>query len=118
MDRVLGGAGLRRGRRHPDDLRVGDALDFWRVEDLTPDRSVRLRAEMKLPGRAWLHYEAREAADGSTHLEQTAAFIPRGLMGLLYWYGLHPVHSWVFGGLIKAIARRSEAVGHSADRGG
>ena len=63
---------------------------------------------MKLPGRAWLHYEAREAADGSTHLEQTAAFIPRGLMGLVYWYGLYPVHSWVFGGLIRAIVRRSE----------
>lgn len=61
VDRLLGGAGLRRGRRHPDDLRIGDALDFWRVEDLTADRLVRLRAEMKLPGRAWLQFEVREA---------------------------------------------------------
>ena len=110
IDRMLGGAGLRRGRRHPDDLRIGDALDFWRVEDLEVDRSVWLKAEMKLPGRAWLHYEVREAGDGSTHLEQTAAFIPKGLMGLVYWYGLYPIHAWVFRGLIREIARRAEGV--------
>ena len=108
LDRLLGGAGLRRGRRHPDDLRVGDALDFWRVDALEPDRLLRLRAEMKLPGRAWLQYEVWEAPDGSTQLEQTAAFIPRGLVGLAYWYGLYPLHAWIFGGLIKAIARRAE----------
>ena len=110
IDRMLGGAGLRRGRRHPDDLRIGDALDFWRVEDLEFDRSVRLRAEMKLPGRAWLNYEVREAGDGTAHLEQTAAFIPRGLMGLVYWYALYPIHSWVFRGQIEAIARRAESI--------
>jgi len=108
VDRLLGGAGLRRGRRHPDDLRVGDAIDFWRVEAIEPDRLIRLRAEMKLPGRAWLQYEFRETPNGTTQLEQTAAFIPRGLPGLLYWYGLYPVHSWIFSGLIKAIARRAE----------
>ncbi len=108
VDRFLGGAGLRRGRRHPDDLRVGDAIDFWRVEAIEPDRLIRLRAEMKLPGRAWLQYEFRETPNGTTQLEQTAAFIPRGLPGLLYWYGLYPVHSWIFSGLIKAIARRTE----------
>ena len=108
VDRLLGGAGLRRGRRHPDDLRVGDAIDFWRVEAIEPDRLIRLRAEMKLPGRAWLQYEFRETPNGTTQLEQTAAFIPRGLPGLLYWYGLYPVHSWIFSGLIKAIARRTE----------
>ena len=108
LDRILGGAGLRRGRRHPDDLRIGDALDFWRVEDLKPDRLVRLRAEMKLPGRAWLQYEVWKAQDGTTHLEQTAAFIPKGLPGLAYWYGLYPFHSWIFSGLVKAIARRAE----------
>ncbi len=108
LDRLLGGVGLRRGRRHPDHLRIGDALDFWRVEDLQPDRSVRLRAEMKLPGRAWLQFEAREADDGATHLEQTAAFIPKGLPGLAYWYGLYPLHAWIFGGLVRAIARRAE----------
>ena len=116
IDRMLGGAGLRRGRRHPDDLRIGDALDFWRVEDLQEGRSVRLRAEMKLPGRAWLQYEVREDADGSSHLEQTAAFIPKGLAGLVYWYGLYPMHAWVFRGLIKAIAHRAESVGSSTAR--
>ncbi|MCY4112449.1 MAG: DUF2867 domain-containing protein [Chloroflexi bacterium] len=110
LDRMLGGVGLRRGRRHPDHLRIGDALDFWRVEDLQADRSVRLRAEMKLPGRAWLQFEAREAGDGTSHLEQTAAFIPKGLPGLAYWYGLYPLHRWIFGGLIRAIARRAERV--------
>lgn len=113
MDRLLGGSGLRRGRRHPDDLRIGDALDFWRVEDLQPNRLVRLRAEMKLPGRAWLQYEVRETQDGETHLEQTAAFIPKGLAGLAYWYGLYPFHAWIFGGLVRAIATRAEDMGAS-----
>ena len=117
VDRLLGGAGLRRGRRHPDDLRIGDALDFWRVEDLKADRLVRLRAEMKLPGRAWLQFEVWEAEDGTTHLEQTAAFIPKGLTGLAYWYGLYPVHAWIFGGLAREIARRAEhwMTAHSPD---
>ena len=74
LDRMLGGVGLRRGRRHPDTLRIGNALEFWRVEDLQADRSVRLRAEMKLPGRAWLQFEVRDAEDGTSQLEQTAAF--------------------------------------------
>ena len=108
MDRLLGGAGLRRGRRHPDDLRIGDALDFWRVEDLQPDRLLRLRSEIKLPGRAWLQYEVRESQDGTSQLEQTAAFIPKGLFGLAYWYALYPFHSWIFSGLIRAIAHRAE----------
>ena len=108
VDRLLGGAGLRRGRRHPDDLRVGDAIDFWRVESIESNRLIRLKAEMKLPGRAWLQYEIRESPNGTTQLEQTAAFIPKGLPGLLYWYGLYPVHAWIFSGLIKAIARRAE----------
>ena len=108
VDRLLGGAGLRRGRRHPDDLRVGDAVDFWRVESIEPNRLIRLKAEMKLPGRAWLQYEIRESPNGTTQLEQTAAFIPKGLPGLLYWYALYPVHSWIFSGLIKSIARRAE----------
>ena len=81
-DRLLGGTGLRRGRRHPDDLRVGDAVDFWRVEALEENRLIRLKAEMKLPGRAWLQYEIRETPNGTSQLEQTAAFIPKGLPGL------------------------------------
>ena len=109
VDRLLGGAGLRRGRRHPDELRVGDALDFWRVEALEPDRLVRLRAEMKLPGRAWLQFRVWETEEGTTRLEQTAAFLPKGLGGLLYWYGLYPVHARIFDGLAREIARRAEA---------
>ena len=110
VDRLLGGAGLRRGRRHPDDLRVGDAVDFWRVESIEEGRLLRLKAEMKLPGRAWLQYEIRETGNGVSLLEQTAFFIPKGLPGLLYWYGLYPMHAWIFSGLIKTIARRSEAI--------
>jgi len=115
VDRLLGGVGLRRGRRPPAALRIGDALDFWRVEDLHLDRSVRLRAEMKLPGRAWLQFEVRTAEDGTSHLEQTAAFIPTGLPGLAYWYGLYPLHRWIFGGLVKAIARRAERLATTDD---
>ena len=108
LDRLLGGAGLRRGRRHPDDLRIGDAVDFWRVEDLEVDRLLRLRAEMKLPGRAWLQFRLSAAPNGSTHMEQTAAFGPKGLAGLVYWYALYPVHAWIFDGLAAAISRRAE----------
>ena len=107
VDRLLGGAGLRRGRRHPDELRVGDALDFWRVEALEVDHLVRLRAEMKLPGRAWLQFEVRDTEAGTSQLEQTAAFLPKGLGGLAYWYGLYPVHARIFDGLVKEIAIRS-----------
>ena len=109
VDRMLGGAGLRRGRRHPDELRIGDALDFWRVEALEPGRLVRLRAEMKLPGRAWLRFRVWETEEGTTRLEQTAPFLPKGLGGLLYWYGLYPVHARIFDGLAREIARRAGA---------
>ena len=109
LDRLLGGAGLRRGRRHPDELRAGDALDFWRVEKVEPDRMVRLRSEMKLPGDAWLKFDVYDGGDGSTSLEQTALFAPRGVMGILYWYALYPVHAWIFRGMIRAIARRALA---------
>ena len=108
LDRLLGGAGLRRGRRHPDELRVGDALDFWRVEEVEPGRTVRLRSEMKLPGDAWLQFEIRKGDDGAAWLDQTAVFAPRGLMGILYWYALYPIHAWIFRGMIRAIARRAE----------
>lgn len=115
LDRLLGGAGLRRGRRHPDNLRIGDALDFWRVEDLKPNRMLRLRAEMKLPGRAWLQFEVRDAQDGTTSLEQIATFIPKGLFGLVYWYALYPLHAWIFNGLIGAISRRAERAANLAE---
>ena len=98
---------MRRGRRDPVELRVGDALDFWRVEAVEPDRVLRLRAEMKVPGRAWLEFEARPESSGETALIQTAFFETKGLMGLLYWYALYPVHAVMFSGLIKKIAQQA-----------
>lgn len=108
LDRLIGGVGMRRGRRHPDELRAGDALDFWRVESVEPDRSLRLRAEMIVPGRAWLVFDVIPDGPGRSRLMQTAVFEPRGLFGILYWYALYPVHQIVFSGLIQSIARRAE----------
>jgi uncharacterized protein YbjT (DUF2867 family) len=107
VDRFCGGVGMRRGRRHPEDLRVGDTLDFWRVEMVEPGRLIRLRAEMRVPGRAWLEFEARPESEGQTLLLQTAYFEPKGLLGLLYWYALYAVHSLIFSGLIRTIAQDS-----------
>lgn len=108
LDRLVGGVGFRRGRRDPNDLHAGDAVDFWRVEKIEPGRLLRLRAEMKLPGLAWLEFQVTPQSDGAVRLIQTAFFVPKGLFGLIYWYGLHPIHNLLFSGLIKAIAQRSE----------
>jgi uncharacterized protein YbjT (DUF2867 family) len=108
IDLLVGGVGMRRGRRDPDDLKVGDALDFWRVEAYEPDHLLRLAAEMKLPGRAWLEYEVRPTDQGS-EIRQTAVFDPVGLFGLIYWYGIYPLHSRIFGGMLRAVARRAES---------
>jgi uncharacterized protein YbjT (DUF2867 family) len=110
MDALVGGPGLRRGRRHPDELLAGEAMDFWRVEEVEPGQHLTLRAEMKLPGEAWLRWEACEEADGSVYLEQTAAFRPRGLPGLLYWWSLYPVHLIMFTRMARAIAKRGDAL--------
>ncbi len=121
LDRLVGGVGLRRGRRDPVELRPGDALDFWRVEAVEPGRLVRLRAEMRLPGRAWLEFETRPEGEG-TRLVQTAYFAPRGLAGLLYWYGLYPAHGRIFSGMIHALADASPGprpdVARTDDAGG
>jgi hypothetical protein len=103
MDRLLGGVGMRRGRRDPNDLRPGDSLDFWRVEQVLPGRMLRLRAEMKVPGRAWLQFEARPTGEGSSELVQTAYFAPKGLFGLLYWYVLYPMHALIFSALARKV---------------
>ncbi|MGD8856645.1 MAG: SDR family oxidoreductase [Chloroflexota bacterium] len=122
LDRLIGGVGMRRGRRHPDHIRQGDALDFWRVEAVEPGRLMRLRAEMKLPGEAWLQFEARPVEDGqstvasdeiaggkiATELIQTAYFASRGLLGQLYWYSLYPVHGLIFGEMVKRIGQQAE----------
>ncbi len=104
FDLLVGGVGVRRGRRDPENLNVGDPLDFWRVEQYEPPHRVRLHAEMKLPGRAWLEFEVTPAEQGST-IRQTAIFDPRGLLGLVYWYGIYPLHQCVFAGMLRNIAR-------------
>jgi uncharacterized protein YbjT (DUF2867 family) len=108
LDWLVGGVGMRRGRRDPDELRVGDALDFWRVEAVEPNRLVRLRAEMKMPGKAWLEFRTRPMPGGRTHLTQAAFFVPKGVWGLNYWYALYAMHAVLFSGLIRTIAERAE----------
>jgi len=106
IDRAFGGVGMRRGRRHPRDLRIGDPVDFWRVEALEAPHLLRLRAEMKLPGTAWLQFEVLPDPTGA-RIEQTAFFEPRGLLGYAYWYAVLPFHRFVFPGLISAVRRRA-----------
>jgi uncharacterized protein YbjT (DUF2867 family) len=108
FDRLVGGVGFRRIRRHPDDLRAGDVLDFWRVEAIKPNRLVRLRAEMKLPGQAWLQFQIEPQENGKTLLTQTAYYAPKGFAGMLYWWSLLPFHGAIFGGMIRELKVRSE----------
>jgi uncharacterized protein YbjT (DUF2867 family) len=104
LDLFFGGAGMRRGRRDPDHLYVGSTVDFWRVEALQPNRLLRLAAEMRLPGRAWLQFEIEPVGTGSS-LRQTAIYDPVGLLGQLYWYILFPIHQFVFAGMLKGIVK-------------
>jgi len=119
LDVLVGGVGMRRGRRAPESLNVGDTLDWWRVEAFEPDRRLRLAAEMKVPGRAWLEFEVDAEATGST-IRQTAIFDPVGLPGLLYWYAVYPLHHVVFAGMlrgiVKAVAEESPASARSGAR--
>jgi uncharacterized protein YbjT (DUF2867 family) len=115
LDRLAGGVGLRRGRRHRDSLRVGEPLDFWRVEALDRGRLLRLRAEMRLPGEAWLEFRIEEAADGPAILHQRALFVPRGLLGHLYWWAVTPFHGIVFGSMLKNLAAAAGNAGLTAD---
>ena len=112
MDKAVGGVGLRRGRRHPDEIWAGESLDFWRVEEVQPDRLLRLRAEMKLPGKAWLQFES-EPQDGKTLLTVTAYFAPHGLFGFLYWYAMWPFHKFIFDGLTRQIGSRARVLAHA-----
>lgn len=107
LDRLVGGPGLRRGRRDPLEVLPGEAVDFWRVEEVVRPELLRLRAEMKVPGRAWLQWEVRPEGDGS-RLVQTAIFEPKGLAGTLYWYVLYPLHALIFSDLARAVARDAE----------
>ena len=107
MDLLAGGVGLRRGRRDPEWIRPGDALDFWRVESCVADRQLRLEAEMKLPGRAWLQFDVEPIDPHRSRIRQTATFETSGLWGRLYWYALLPLHAIVFSGMLRGIASRA-----------
>jgi uncharacterized protein YbjT (DUF2867 family) len=108
IDRLRGGEGLRRGRRDPHDLQVGDTIDFWRVERLEPGRRLLLAAEMKIPGRLWLQFET-DADNRGTQIRQTTLFDPAGYVGLAYWYVLYPVHHRIFGAMLRGLRRASLA---------
>ncbi|MBM9510261.1 SDR family oxidoreductase [Actinacidiphila acididurans] len=108
LDTLVGGVGLHRGRRDAARLRVGDSLDFWRVEEIDPGRLLRLRAEMRLPGLAWLELTVDRDGDGRTLYRQQALFHPRGLAGHAYWWGVAPFHAAVFGGMARNIAAAAE----------
>ncbi len=115
MDLLVGGVGVRRGRRHPRKLRVGDVLDFWRVEEIIDNKLLRLSAEMLVPGRAWLEFEVKEE-DGESTVRQTAIFDPVGLFGILYWYALFPVHEFVFRGMLRYVAECLRSRGNACLR--
>ena len=112
LDKLVGGPGMRRGRRDPDHLRVGDAVDFWRVETLEPGALLRLRAEMRLPGVASIEWRIEPLPDDTRgarcRVEQTATFVPRGLWGRVYWYGVAPFHGFVFPGLLRGLSTAAE----------
>jgi uncharacterized protein YbjT (DUF2867 family) len=105
MDRLAGGVGLRRGRRHPTEIRVGDALDFWRVLEVEPPQRLLLIAEMKTPGEALLEFQITPLANAEVEFQMLSRFLPKGLFGILYWYGLYLFHQWIFYGMLKAIAK-------------
>ncbi|WP_028320183.1 SDR family oxidoreductase [Desulfatiglans anilini] len=105
MDRMIGGVGLRRGRRDPQEIRYGDALDFWRVIGLDEGRRLLLLAEMKLPGEATLEFRLQPIGEDRTLLEQYSRFRPKGLFGILYWYAFYPAHQWLYTGMLKGIAK-------------
>ena len=113
IDKLVGGVGLRRGRRHPHRLQLGEALDWWRVEALEPGHLLRLRAEMRVPGRAWLEMTVEPHGDGSTYA-QRAIFFPHGLAGRLYWLAVVPFHGVIFKGMASRIAAAAETAGGNA----
>lgn len=110
IDLLIGGVGMRRGRRSETDLTSGDPLDFWRVEEIEKNKLLRLRAEMKLPGEAWLQFNVENIDDNKSTLTQTAFFEPKGLWGLLYWYSIYPFHGLIFGGMVKAVKNSAEEI--------
>jgi hypothetical protein len=109
LDLLSGGVGMRRGRRDPEHLRVGDIVDCWRVEAIEPNRRLRLAAEMKLPGRAWLEFEVTDSGPAGSRIRQTAEYDPVGLLGRVYWYAVSPLHRLLFAGMLRRITARAES---------
>ncbi len=109
LDKLIGGVGLRRGRRHSDEVHTGESLDFWRVETVEKNARLRLRAEMKLPGKAWLQFDSGPQ-ENKTLFTVTAYFAPRGLGGFLYWYAMWPFHKFIFDGLTRRLASRAKVL--------
>ena len=107
VDLVAGGVGMRRGRRDAETCAPGDPIDFWRVEAYEPDHLLRLEAEMKLPGRAWLEFTVDRLTDTTTRIRQVARFEPSGWLGRLYWYSLLPAHAIIFSGMLRGIGNRA-----------
>jgi len=110
LDQLIGGPGLRRGRRDPDELYMGEAVDFWRVEEVESPELLLLRAEMKVPGKAWLQWEVTPEADGKSRLVQSALFAPKGFLGWLYWWSVYPAHAFVFDDMIDAVVKRANEI--------
>jgi len=108
VDRLMGGVGRRPGPARRDCMKIGDVLDFWRIEALEPGRLLRLRAEMKMPGRGWLEFRAEPISETSCRLTQTAFFVPDPFFGALYWYAFYPAHQLLFTGLIRRLAATAE----------
>lgn len=117
LDLLVGGPGLRRGRLHPSALKVGDTLDCWRVEKIDPPHTVRLRAEMRLPGRAWLEFVVTPTDQGC-EITQTAIFDPVGLFGLCYWYSIWPLHQFIFAGMLRNLAQAAKTTPAPQDLSG
>ena len=117
LNSLSGGVGALRGRRHPTDLRIGDVIDYWRVDDMDPPQRLRLRAELEMPGASWLEFSAAPLDAGLTRLVETAIFAPRGLVGIVYWYTLIPLRTLFFGGLARLIRARAEQGGPALTSG-
>lgn len=109
MDKLAGGVGIRRGRRQRESLALGDVVDWWRVEALEPGQLLRLRAEMRVPGNAWLEFQLSPEENGQTRLTQRAIFFPRGLSGRLYWWSVYPFHGLIFSSMLRSIVSQAEA---------
>jgi uncharacterized protein YbjT (DUF2867 family) len=107
LDRLVGGPGMQIGRRHDKELRIGDPVDFWRVEALRPPRLLRLRAEMRVPGKAWLQFEVLPLSSGGSKLRATAFFEPHGLLGAIYWWAMYPFHRYIFSSMFDELAKRA-----------